>query len=92
MCYVYILRCVDGSFYVGWTHNIDDRVCAHNEGRGSAYTLNRRPVHLVYSETFGSEAEAIQREGQLKRWSAAKKESLITGDIQKLKRLSKPRS
>jgi predicted GIY-YIG superfamily endonuclease len=46
----------------------------------------------VYSEAFLSEVEAIQRERQLKRWSAAKKESLIMGDIQKLKRLSKPRS
>ena len=92
MCYVYILLCVDGSFYVGWTHNIDDRVRTHNEGRGSTYTLKRRPVCLVYSEAFGSEAEAIQRESQLKRWGAAKKESLIMGDLQKLKRLSKPRS
>ena len=92
MCYVYILRCADGSFYVGWTHNVYDRVRAHNEGRGSAYTLKRRPVFLVYSEAFRLEAEAIQRESQVKRWSAAKKESLIRGDIQKLKRLSRPRS
>jgi len=90
--FVYILCCVDGSFYVGWTQNLDDRVRTHNEGRGSTYTLKRRPVRLVYSEAFRSEAEAIQRESQLKRWSAAKKESLIMGDIQKLKRLSKPRS
>ena len=92
MCYVYILCCVDGSFYVGWTQNLDDRVRTHNDGRGSTYTLKRRPVRLVYSEAFRSEVEAIQLESQLKRWSAAKKESLIIGDIQKLKRLSKSRS
>jgi putative endonuclease len=92
VCHVYILCCVDGSFYVGWTQNLDDRVRTHNEGRGSTYTCKRRPVRLVYSEAFLSEVEAIQRERQLKRWSAAKKESLIMGDIQKLKRLSKPRS
>jgi len=46
----------------------------------------------MYSEAFHSEAEAIKRERQLKRWSAAKKESLIIGDLQRLKRLSKPRS
>ncbi|MDH5650097.1 MAG: GIY-YIG nuclease family protein [Gammaproteobacteria bacterium] len=90
MCYAYILRCADGSFYVGWTHNVSDRVRAHNEGRGAAYTLKRRPVFLMYSEAFRLEVEAIQRERQIKRWSAAKKESLIRGDIQKLKRLSKP--
>jgi predicted GIY-YIG superfamily endonuclease len=46
----------------------------------------------VYAETFPSEAEAVKRERQLKRWSAAKKESLIAGDFQRLKRLSKARS
>ncbi len=92
MCDVYILGCGDGSFYVGWTQNLDDRVRIHNEGRGATYTLKRRPVRLVYSEVFRSEAEATQRERQLKRWSVAKKESLIMGNIKKLKRLSKPRS
>ena len=92
MCHVYILRCADGSFYVGWTQNLDDRVSAHNEGRGSTYTFKRRPVRLMYSEAFHSEAEAIKRERQLKHWSAVKKESLIAGDRERLKHLSKPRS
>jgi len=91
MCYVYILRCADGSLYVGWTQNLDDRLSAHNEGRGSTYTFKRRPVCLMYSESFHSEAEAIRRERQLKRWSVAKKESLISGDFERLKHLSKPR-
>ncbi len=92
MCHVYILGCSDGSYYVGWTKSLGNRVSAHNEGRGSTYTYNRRPVRLIYFEEFYSEAEAIKRERQLKRWSAAKKESLISGDLQSLKRLSKPRA
>ena len=92
MHYVYILCCSDGTFYVGSTRNLEDRIIAHNDGRGASYTFKRRPVRLVYSEVFLAESEAIRREHQLKRWSAAKKESLITGNIQKLKRLSKPRS
>lgn len=92
MCYVYILRCVDGSFYVGHTGDLDGRVSDHNKGRGSTYTSTRRPVRLMYSETFHSEAEAIRREHQLKRWSAAKKQSLILGDLQSLKRLSRTHS
>ncbi|WP_413935428.1 hypothetical protein [Nitrospira sp. BLG_1] len=40
-------------------------------------------------EHFKTEAEAVKRERQLKRWNAAKKRSLISGDIQTLKRLSK---
>ena len=92
MYYVYILCCSDGTFYVGSTSNLESRIIAHNDGRGASYTFKRRPVRLVYSESFPGESDAIRREQQLKRWSAAKKESLITGDIQKLKRLSKPRS
>jgi putative endonuclease len=89
MYYVYILRCSDTSFYVGSTTNLENRVLAHNAGRGSAYTSKRRPVRLMYMENFKTEAEAVKRERQLKRWSAEKKRSLISGDIQMLKRLSK---
>jgi putative endonuclease len=55
------------------------------------YTARRRPVELVYSETFESLASAIGREKQLKRWSSQKKEALITGDVAALKQLSKRR-
>ena len=92
MCYVYILRCADDSFYVGLTQDLAARVKAHNDGRGAAYTFKRRSVRLVYSEKFESESKGVERERQLKRWSRAKKEALISGDIHRLKRLSKPRS
>ena len=91
MCYVYILRCADNSFYVGLTQDLNTRVKAHNDGRGAAYTFKRRPVRLVYSEKFESESKGVERERQLKRWSHSKKEALVSGDLQKLKRLSKPR-
>lgn len=89
MYHVYILLCADDSFYVGSTQNLSDRVKAHDTGRGSTYTVRRRPVRLMYKEAFNTEAEAVRRERQLKRWSAAKKQSLIRGDIEVLKRLSK---
>jgi len=54
---VYILRCSDGSLYIGHTKNLGVRVKEHNDGRGAAYTFKRRPVSLVYSETFHSEAK-----------------------------------
>ena len=92
MLYVYILRCSDGSFYVGMARDLYVRVKAHNDGRGATYTFKRRPVRLVYSEAFISEAEAIQRERQLKAWSRAKKKALVAGDLHSLKRLSKRHS
>ena len=90
--YVYLLRCADDSLYVGSAQNVDNRVKDHNDGRGAAYPFKHRPVHLVYSETFRSEHVALARERQLKRWSRAKKEALIAGNLEKLKYLSKRHS
>lgn len=88
---VYILLCSDSSYYVGHTEDLKERVRAHNEGRGAKFTFSRRPVRLVWSEPHDTERKAVQREGQLKRWSLAKKEALIAGDLLKLKELSKRR-
>ncbi|MGH7771487.1 MAG: GIY-YIG nuclease family protein [Candidatus Binatia bacterium] len=87
MYYVYVLRCADDSFYVGSAQNLDVRLKAHNAGRGATYTFKHRPVRLVYSEAFGS--EALRRERQLKRWASGKKEALIAGDLDRLKHLGK---
>ena len=89
MCFVYILRCADESFYVGITQDLDARLKAHNDGRGATYTFKRRPVSLVYSERYELDTQVVARERQLKRWSHSKKQALISGDLQKLKRLSK---
>ncbi len=77
MTAVYILRCVDGTLYIGHTENLDHREKAHNDGAGAAYTASRRPVSVVYSESFASKQAAIARERQLKRWTRRKKEALI---------------
>ena len=71
--YVYIVRCSDGSYYVGHTDDIASRISAHNEGRGAKYTFLRRPVTLVYSEIIEGEAEATRRERQIKGWTAPKR-------------------
>jgi len=89
--YVYIIRCSDGSFYVGSDQNLAARVKSHNDGRGAAYTFKHRPVHLVYTEASRSETEAVIRERHLKRWSHEKKAALINRDLEGLKRLSKRR-
>ena len=90
--HVYMLRCADGSHYVGRTDYLEGRAKAHNDGRGARYTSMRRPVQLVYSEAYDSLEKAIARERQLKRWSHAKKRALIVRDAARLKQLSKRRS
>ena len=91
MPFVYMLRCSDGTFYVGHTDNLAARIEAHNAGAGSTYTAARRPVELVYRETHMSVESAVARERQLKRWSAAKKEALVSDDLARLKQLAKRR-
>lgn len=88
----YILRCGDGSLYVGSTTDIEDRLRRHNAGQGSEYTKLHHPIELVYMEDYDTYPEAFRRERQLHKWSIAKKEALIAGDIELLKALSKSKS
>ena len=87
--FVYMIRCADGTIYVGHTKNPEIREKEHNAGRGARYTATRRPVRLVYREALKSVNAAVRRELQLKRWSLAKKEALIAGDLERLKQLSR---
>ena len=76
MNYVYLLRCVDGSLYCGWTTDPEARLAAHNSGHGAKYTRSRLPVKLVYMEAYEDRHEALSREWHVKRMSKAEKEKL----------------
>ena len=75
--YTYILECSDGSFYCGWTNNIEKRVSTHNAGKGGKYTRTRCPVKLVHLETYATKSEAMRREYAIKQLSRREKEALI---------------
>jgi predicted GIY-YIG superfamily endonuclease len=90
--FVYVLKCVDGSYYVGSTQDIASRVQVHNSGMGPSFTAARLPVKLIYQESFATRTAAVQRERQLKRWSRAKKGALVSGDLNSLKSLAASRS
>jgi len=75
--FVYIVRCADGTLYTGYARDPRARVQLHNRGRGARYTSGRRPVSLVYWESFGSIGDALRRERQLKRWRRERKEALL---------------
>lgn len=90
-CWLYILRCADGSYYVGTTRHDDPetRVSEHNLGQSAvAYTLIRRPVALVFAEWFDVITAAIAMERQVKRWTRAKKEAFIAQDWERLRHLA----
>jgi len=75
----YILRCSDGSYYCGWTNDIEQRLKTHNSGKGGKYTRSRLPVELVYLERFETEHEARSREVFLKQLTRTQKQALIDG-------------
>jgi tRNA/rRNA methyltransferase len=84
----YMLRCSDGSYYVGHTDELDARVAAHQSGLIDGYTQKRRPVTLVWSQDFPERDQAFAAERQIKGWSRAKKEALIRGDWAAIQRLA----
>ena len=89
--HVYILRCSDGSYYTGHTEDIEARLAAHQQGTMRGYTFSRRPVQLAYSSEFSERADALEMERRIKGWSRRKKEALIRGDWDEVRRLSRGR-
>ena len=77
MCYVYILKCYDNTYYTGYTVDIERRLEAHQKGLASKYTRGRTPVQLVYLEKNLSKSQALQRELQIKKLTRAEKQHLI---------------
>jgi len=85
--FAYIVQCADGTLYAGYTTDLKQRVAEHNgEGEtksarsaGARYTRGRRPVVLVYSESFATKQEAMSREYAIKQLSRTEKEQLING-------------
>jgi predicted GIY-YIG superfamily endonuclease len=88
--YVYMLRCRDGSYYVGLTRSgLDQRIADHRSGRFPGYTHARRPVELVWSADFQFLKDAIACERRIKGWRRARKEALILGDYAVLPELAR---
>ena len=89
MAWMYILECADGSYYVGSTKNLEQRLFQHQEGVGAKYTSRRLPVKLVYSEEYSRVSEAFAREKQVQNWSRAKRKALIDHQYESLPALAK---
>jgi len=65
--FVYILKSqMDGSYYIGSTQDLDERIRRHNQGR-STYTKARKPWELIYSEAHPNRSIATKRDSQIKR-------------------------
>jgi putative endonuclease len=78
--FVYILQCVDGTFYTGTTNNIEKRLLAHNTATSKTaakYTRSRRPVVLKYVEKKRTKGAALKREHAIKQLTRAAKLAIM---------------
>ena len=78
--YVYIIECLDRSYYTGMTWNADLRYDQHLSKFGGKYTAKHGVKRLAYLEEHSDLEAARKRENQIKDWSRVKKEKLINGE------------
>lgn len=87
--FVYILKCSDGSYYVGHTDDIERRFTEHQNGDFEGYTAARLPVELVFLQAFQTRDEAFVVERRIKDWNRRKKEALIAENWAELQEAAK---
>lgn len=75
--YFYVLKCRDGSFYGGYTNNLNRRIEMHNQGKGAKYTRGRGPVELLFQKAFTNKSDALKAEYEFKSWPRKKKEQFL---------------
>jgi len=71
--FVYIVKCIDDSYYTGITKDLKKRILDHNTGRGAKYTRSRAPVECVFYLGDLSQSEALKMENKIKKLSRQKK-------------------
>jgi predicted GIY-YIG superfamily endonuclease len=87
--FTYILKCSDGSYYVGHTDDIVKRFAEHQDKKYAGYTARRLPVELVFLQSFSSRDEAFIMEKRIQGWTRKKKEALIEKNWNELQKLAK---
>lgn len=78
-CYwVYILECINQSYYTGYTDNLEKRFQTHLSGKGSKYTRSFKPLRIAQSwEIKGDKIQAMHLEREIKKLTRKQKEELI---------------
>ena len=73
MWFVYIIKCVDGSLYTGYTNDLEKRFEKHKIGKGAKYTNSHKPEGIVFSEKYDNKIIAQRREREIKSWNRKEK-------------------
>lgn len=77
--YAYILKCADGTYYTGYTNDLEERLKRHNNGLASKYTRARLPVTLVWKKEYCQYKSAFNTETAIKKLTRKQKEALVKG-------------
>lgn len=77
----YVLECLDGSYYAGYTNDLSKRVSVHNSGKGAKYTRARRPVSCIYQEVHETKQLAMKAEYAFKQLNKKNKIDYISKGI-----------
>ena len=75
--YVYIVRCINGTYYTGYTNDLDARIKLHNKGYGARYLRGKGPVELVYAKEYRYYKNALHAERRIKKLRHGQKEDLV---------------
>lgn len=75
--FVYVVECRDGTYYTGYTPDLEKRLKAHNSGKGAKYTRSRRPVKVVWKKRYNDFKKAVSEEARIKRLTRTQKEELV---------------
>jgi len=76
--YVYILECLDSSYYAGITNNLAKRMTAYKSGKGSKYVQSKGFGHLISSKNYPNKSEALKAEYKIKQLPKNKKLSFFS--------------
>lgn len=87
--FVYILECSDGSFYTGYTSDLEKRVALHNKGAGSKYVKTRLPAELVYKKKYQFYKFAVREERRIKSLSRSQKKQLLDISVESIRKVKR---
>lgn len=80
MYYVYIVQCKRGTYYTGYTTDLEKRLKEHGGIRGAKYTRGKGPVELVWCKEYKYFRRAVSEERRIKSLRRYQKERLINGE------------
>ena len=69
MYFVYIIRTIDDTLYIGVSGHLGRRIDSHKVGKGAEWTKAHSGARCVYAEPHATRGSARRREAQLKSWT-----------------------